>query len=74
MRVELADCELMLLQEIAESKCKRRDVARTYALALQSSERERIDWKKVNAAIVDRWSVAALKFIKEQAWSGKCFS
>ena len=27
-----------------------------------------VDWHKVNTAIVDRWSVAALKYVKAQAW------
>lgn len=70
---ELAGCESTLLQEIADEAFKRRDVAKTYHLALRSSERDRIDWKKVNRAIIERWSVSGLNWIKEQAWSGKCF-
>jgi hypothetical protein len=70
---ELACCERMLLQEIADKRMKRKDVAKTYAMSLRSSERDTIDWKKVNEAIIERWSMSALTFIKEQAWSGKCF-
>ena len=73
MRGELTDCENALLREIAEPELTRRDVAQTYALALRSSERDRIDWGKVNRAIMARWSPAALEWIKKQAWSGKCF-
>jgi hypothetical protein len=71
IRFELADCTGTLLREIAEPSSKRRDIAKTYALALRSSEAT--DWKAVNAAIIARWSVSALNWIKEQAHSGKCF-
>ena len=71
--IEMADCEATMLREIAEPLCKRIDIAKSYALALRSSERGSIDWKKVNAAIIERWSIAALKWIKAKAWSGKCF-
>jgi len=72
-RIELACCESVLLHEIADKRMRRRDVAKTYALALRSSEVETLDWAKVNTAIIDRWSLHALKWIKEQAWSGACF-
>jgi threonine synthase len=72
MRIELAACEQTILAEIADKRMKRKDVAQTYALAIRSSER--IDWAKVNYAIMQRWSLSALKWIKEQAHSGKCFS
>jgi hypothetical protein len=71
---ELMDCENTMLTEIGMKEMKRKDIAQTYSLALRSSERDRIDWGKVNRAIIDRWSLAALKWIKEQAHSGKCFS
>lgn len=71
IRFELAGCTQTLLDEIANKEMKRRDVAKTYALAIRSSEKT--DWAKVNAAIVARWSKSALLWIKEQAWSGKCF-
>jgi hypothetical protein len=59
-----------LLHEIANG-AKRKSVAMTYALALRS--REQTDWARVNQAIVDRWSLSALEWIKQQAWSGGCF-
>ncbi len=67
--IELADCEATLLAEIAEPTCKRKDVAATYALALVSSERSRIDWKRANTAIIERWSLYALQWIKKRAWA-----
>lgn len=70
---ELACCQMVLLEEIAAPEMKRLDVAKTYCLALRSSERDTIDWAKVNGAIMERWSRNALEWIKKQAWSGKCF-
>lgn len=72
--MELAACEATLLREIADPAMKRLDVAKTYALALRSSERDRVDWRKVNEAICKRWSMSALTWIKEKAWSGKCWN
>jgi len=71
MKIEMMDCENVLMQEIADPKCKRKTIARTYAFALKSSED--IDFKKVNMAIINRWSISGLEYIKSLAWSGKCF-
>lgn len=71
MRFELTCTTQTLLGEIANKQMKRRDVAKTYALALQSSDET--DWRQVNEAIIARWSMHALTWIKDQAWSGKCF-
>lgn len=64
---ELANCEDNLLREIADPKMRRLDIARTYWMALRSSESGSIDWKKVNKAIMDRWSFSALTRIKTAA-------
>lgn len=71
MAFELRNCTRVLLDEIAMPEMKRKDVAKTYALSLRSSES--VDWARVNQAIIDRWSFHALDWIKTQAWSGKCF-
>ena len=71
MRIELCNCQQILLDEIADKSFKRKDVSKTYALALRSSED--VDWKFVNKAIIKRWSYNALNYILELAWSGKCF-
>lgn len=55
--------------EIARG-CTQRQVAQSYALALQSSWPT--DWKRVNEAIARRWP-KGLERIKRLAWSGKCF-
>lgn len=61
----------LMLQEIADKKCKRKDIARTYALALRSDHP--CNFAKVNKAIIERWSVSGLNWIKTAAWSGSCF-
>ena len=71
MQTELMDCTNVLLREIEDKRFKQRDIAQTYALSLRSSFET--DYKKVNCAIIDRWSVSGLIRIKEMAWSGKCF-
>lgn len=71
--IELACCESVLLNEIGIKEITQRQLAQTYALSLRSSERDSIDWKKVNEAIIKRWSFSGLNRIKNWAWSGKCF-
>src|SRR5262245_33385515 len=66
VRIEMANCENQLLGEIANKQFKRRDVAQTYWYAMNSSEK--VDWAKVNKAIIERWSVSGLNWIKAQAW------
>jgi hypothetical protein len=72
MIIELCNCTAVLLHEIMMKEIKQKDVACTYALALRSSENT--DWQSVNQAIINRWSMAGLKRIKNMAWSGKCFT
>lgn len=66
LQLELFCCTDVLLNEIAHKECKRDDVAAIYALAILSSEKT--DWKAVNAAIMKRWSVSSLNYIKTLAW------
>lgn len=68
MIIELCDRENVLLREISDKAMKREDVAQTYAMTLRSSERDTVDWSKVNHAIIDRWSRNALVWIKTRAW------
>ena len=57
-----------LLAEIANYAMKRNDVALTYSICLSPGSSERTNWEAVNAAIVARWSVSALIYIKTRAW------
>lgn len=74
MPFQMTDCENTILREIAIPESEERDIAQTYRLCMESDERTRIDWGKVNRAIIERWSMTALKRIKTQAHSGKCFA
>lgn len=65
MLAELCCCTETLLMEIRDNKFKRRDIAKTYFLAMTSTEKT--DWKKVNTAIIERWSISGLKYIKRLA-------
>jgi len=67
MTVELMNCEKTLLDEIDCRATTRDDVALTYAMTLCSSERDQVDWKKVNRAIASRWSFYAVDYIKRRA-------
>jgi hypothetical protein len=71
-RVELVDAQGTLLREIADPRMKRDTVALTYAFALRQSfdprSRDVVDFATVNRAIMERWSVSALKYIKTKAW------
>ena len=70
MLMEIMDVEYVIQNEIKQ-KCKQKQIAQTYALALRSSYKT--DWAIVNAAIIERWSVSGLERIKKLAWSGRCF-
>ena len=63
--MQLASCTSTLLGEISNRRFKRKEVAFTYALAMQSSDPT--DWRAVNGAIIDRWSFAGLERIKREA-------
>ena len=52
--------------EHIELGSQRRKIAEYYRLALR--EGAIVDWKRVNEAIIARWSVSGLKWIKGQAW------
>ena len=67
-RIVLADPEGYLLEEIANPAMRRIDVAKTYRLILASGEQDRVNWRTVNTAVIDRWSESALDWIKKFAW------
>ena len=66
MRVELVDPQGTILREIADTRLTRDDVALTYAFAIR--QQAGMDWPVVNRAVVERWSLSALRYIKERAW------
>lgn len=68
---ELACTTNVLLRDIANEQMKRNAISKLYALALRSSGKT--DWRKVNEAIIKRWSRYALEYIKTRAHNDKCF-
>lgn len=60
----------LLLKRINDPKMRRRHVASAYRIAIVSRH-IKTDWKKVNSAIIERWSLSALIWIKNLAWSKK---
>ncbi len=72
MKIELMFPEKIILTEISDKKATQKDVAMTYRIIIQ--QKLKVDWKKINKAIVDRWSRAGLERVKNLAWSGKCFN
>ena len=57
-----------VLAAIADPACTRDDVAVEYATALRAYGPQD-GWGAINQAILDRWSMAALRYIKEKAWN-----
>lgn len=66
IRIELADTTNVLLREIAMPEMTANDIAETYAMAIVSSDKT--DWRKVNEAIIARWSESGRDYIKDRAW------
>ncbi len=70
MPLEIANVEATIENEIAQGM-KQRDIAQTYALGMRSSSPT--DWKRVNQAIIAKWSMSGLLKIKKMAHDGSCF-
>ena len=58
----------VLVEAAATKEYRRVEVAALYAVAIAYDPD--IDWAVVNKAIVERWSLSALKWIKRLAWAG----
>ena len=72
LRTFLVSGEDTILREIAEPKLKRKDIAMTYRLIMDGGEE--VNWGWINKAILGRWKLSGLIWIKKQAHSGKCFA
>lgn len=66
MIIELTCCDSVIVNECSMPEMTRDGVAQTYAMALVSSWPT--DWKKANAAIIERWSSSGLEYVKNKAW------
>lgn len=62
-----------ILAEIADKRLKQKDIAQSYLLCMISEPETKVDWPRINRAILSRWSISGLKNIKKLAHSGKCF-
>jgi hypothetical protein len=62
--------ELNIFDAVADKKNKRNDIAVIYEALMRRhfTKVERYDWEAVNKAIIERWSVSGLIYIKERAW------
>lgn len=73
MAWELSDAVGLIIEECKNPVLKRRDVAKSYYLAMKSSDALGLDWRAINEVIIARWSLSGLLWIKYQAHSGKCW-
>jgi hypothetical protein len=54
-----------IMNEIEDKVFKRQQVADTYAILIRKGHK---DFKAINEAILKRWSMSGLLWIKTQAW------
>lgn len=57
-----------ILEEINVVKLTQPALAQVIAMVFLSGKREEVDWKVVNAAIKERWSVSARERVFTMAW------
>lgn len=57
MKIELACCEMVLMNEISQPETTLEGIAKTMAMAWVSSEMANglVDWKRISAAVYGRW-------------------
>ena len=62
-------CTDTICEEVRHKEITRKNVALSYALALRSAAAgaDAPDWSRINRAIIDRWSMSALEWIKARA-------
>ena len=68
MSIDFAELENRIMATIENRKMTRREVAEVYALGVRLRAYNILDWRRVNTAIVERWSVSGLTWIKREAW------
>lgn len=68
-RINMVCCTQVILNEVGHKECTQRDVALSYALAIKSAAQkaDTPDWRAINTAIIERWSMAGLERIKKAA-------
>jgi hypothetical protein len=70
MSFEIENIEKFILDEIGNKKLKRKDIAKSYSIAISYVYKgiKSIDFKPINLAIINRWSRSGLEYIKTEAW------
>ncbi len=68
MHFKLVHAQEGILEEIANPKITRNVVALTFAYCIRQRDEDEIDFKKINQAILARWSLSSLDYIKKRAW------
>lgn len=66
MKIELMNCEENILEEIKHSDITRDLIVSSYYWCIKSTEP--VNWKKINQAIIKKWSRSGLLYIKKKAW------
>ena len=71
-KVELMYPEETTIDIIKAPESKREDIVVPYAFCIKQSccvgSKQDINFKKINKAIIEKWSINALNYIKEKAW------
>lgn len=67
--IYLVCCTQVLLQDIGAAEATRNDVALTYSMAIRSevAAADKPDWPTINGAILKRWKMSGLEYIKLRA-------
>lgn len=67
--MNLVCCTQVIENEVRQG-CTRKDLALTYAMAIKSQAQgaDKPDWAAINAAILSRFSMSGLKWIKKRAF------
>ena len=65
-RVAMDDPQAAILARVADKRMRRYDVAVAYTECMHPSAD--VDFRVVNAAIMERWSLSGLRWIKAAAW------
>jgi hypothetical protein len=76
VRINLICCTQVLSDLAADKRVTRKNIAVTYAMAIKSAaeKADDPDWKAINGAILARWKMSGLEWIKKRAFdilSGK---
>jgi len=64
-------CTETILEKIKDTRNKRKDVARLYRQLMCAKNCREHDWPTINRAIIARWSISGLLYIKNLARCGR---